>query len=285
MANTSYPQPMQKSAQAYINAGITYNGVGGQLLATGFVGSTQSLGAYQAGGYVYASIPTGQTTTLSWSAPSSTTFGSTWYAEIYVPTKTLSTTVAATISVLTTDAVATSGSTAINVSSTAGIVSGLIVSGVGIPNATTVSSVGFNQITLSNAINRDLFKGTSFTFTPTNSTWPAGTTALPLTSVANIVTLSGSGTNATCTGLAASTYVTAVSNNVVTLSAATTGSIAAGTAFTSTPAITWSGVSWHNNVTPTQTIGGRSIYLFTAPGDGSIIYGRQIMANLAGAGL
>jgi hypothetical protein len=285
MGLTTYPQPFQKSAQAYINAGITYNGVGGQLLATGFVGSTQSLGTYQTGGYVYASIPTGQTTTLSWSAPSSTTYGSTWYAEIYVPTLTVSTTVASTISVLTTDAVTASGSTVINVSSTAGIVSGLIVSGVGIPNATTVSSVGFNQITLSNAINRDLFKGTSFTFTPTNSTWPIGVTALPLTSVANIVTLSGSGTNATCTGLAASTYVTSVSNNVVTLSAATTGSIASGTAFTSTPAITWSGVSWHNNVTPTQAIGGRSIYLFTAPGDGSLIYGRQIMANLAGAGL
>ena len=285
MGLTSYPQPMQKSAQAYINAGITYNGVGGQLLATGFIGATQSLGSYQAGGYVYASIPTGQTTTLSWSAPSSTTYGSTWYAEIYVPTTTVSTTVAGSISVLTTDALVVSGSTVINVSSTAGLTSGLIVSGVGISNATTVSSVGFNQVTLSSAITRDLFKGTSFTFTPTNSTWPSGSTALPLTSVSNIVTLSGSGTNATCTGLAASTYVTSVSNSVVTLSAATSSSIAAGTSFTSTPNISWSGVSWHNNTTPTQAIGGRSIYLFTAPGDGSIIYGRQIMANLAGAGL
>jgi len=285
MGLTTYPQPFQKSAQAYINAGITYNGASGQLLATGFIGSTQSLGSYQAGGYVYASIPTGQTTTLSWSAPSSTAYGSTWYAEIYVPTLAVSTTVAAAISALTTDTLAASGSTVINISSAVGITTGLIVTGPGIAAATTVSAVGVNQVTLSNAITRDVFKGTAFTFTPTNATWPSGATALPLTNAANIVTVAGSGTNATCTGLAASTYVTSVSNSVVTLSAATTGSIAAGTAFTSTPAITWSGISWHNNVTPTQAIGGRSIYLFTAPGDGSLIYGRQIMANLAGAGL
>jgi hypothetical protein len=38
-------------------------------------------------------------------------------------------------------------------------------------------------------------------------------------------------------------------------------------------------------VIPTQAIGGRSIYMFTSPGDGSTIYGRQIMANLAGSGI
>lgn len=292
MANTSYPQPMQKSAQAYINAGITF--AAPQYNYTSYYGgaaSTQTLTSpAQNGGYLYAMVPTGQTTTLSWLLPSNTNYAFTWYAEIYAPTLTVSTTVAASITVLTTDAIATSGNTAINISNTAGLTSGLLVAGVGIPNATTISSVGFNQVILSSAITRDLFNGTSLTFTPTNSTWPSGSTALPLASTANIVIPRlptgplQPGTNLTCTGFTAGTYVSSVVGNVVTLSAGTASSIASGTAVTSSPNISWSGISWHNNTIPTQPIGGRSIYMFTSPGDGATIYGRQLMANLAGNG-
>jgi hypothetical protein len=281
MGLTSYPQPVQKSTQAYINAGTTYTGQ--YSVNSSPVGSSITL-SNPASGYGYYSIPTSITTTLSWGTQLNQTYGSTWYAEIYVPTLTVSTTVATSVTA-TVNATVNSGATTFTVANATGIASGLVVTGPGIANATTVSSVVGTTVTINNATTVTLFPGAQLNFTPSGTTWPIGTTALPLTSTSNIVTAATYGTQPTCTGLATNSYVTSTGNNAVALSAATTGTVTIGATFTATPSITWTGVLWHNNVVPTQALGARSLYEFFSPDNGTTIYGRQIMANLAGAGL
>jgi len=283
MGFTSYPQPLQKSAQAYINAGITYNSANQYQFYTSPIGSSISMYTGASSGYGYTAVPTGQTTSLNLTVPTSASYGSTWFLEVYVPSVTLNTTVAQAITTTTTDSPSTgSGSNVISIANTNGIVTGMLVSGSGIAAGTTVTSnASGGTVQISANTVSPIFRGTTLTFTTPGGTWPAGTQYLPLAITPNLYP----GQGVTCTGLATNTYAFNSTGNLVYLSAPTGSSIAAGTAFTSTPAITWSGVSWHNNVTPTQAIGGRSIYMFTTSGDGSTIYGRQIMANLAGSGL
>ena len=49
----------------------------------------------------------------------------------------------------------------------------------------------------------------------------------------------------------------------------------------STYTVAWTGITWAGTA-PTQTTNGRSIYQFFSPDGGTTIYGKQLVASLAG---
>jgi hypothetical protein len=173
----------------------------------------------------------------------------------------------------------TLGSSNLFLTNSTGIVTGMTVSGPGIAQTTTVTSVTGNLVVISNPVTSPLSTGAQVQFSYSAGTWASGASYLPLTSVAGLVV----GSPLSGTGFQTGTTVTSLNGNVVGLSLPTNSAIASGTAVTSTPSLTWSSVLWHNNVTPTQASNGRSIYEFYTPDAGTTIYGRQIMATLAGA--
>jgi hypothetical protein len=173
----------------------------------------------------------------------------------------------------------TVGSSNLILTNSTGIVTGMTVAGPGIAQATTVTSITGNLVVISNPVTSPLSNGTTVQFSYSGGAWASGASYLPLVSVAGLTV----GSPLVGTGLQANTTVTSVNGNVVGLSLATSAPISGGTAITSVPSLTWSGILWHNNVTPTQASNGRSIYEFYTPDAGTTIYGRQIMANLAGA--
>ena len=174
------------------------------------------------------------------------------------------------------------GSSNVVLTNATGIVSGMNVAGVGIAQATTVTSVTGNLVVLSNPVTSALLVGSTLSFNySVSSSWVSGANYLPLASVAGLAV----GSPLLVTGLQTGTTVTSINGNVVGLSLPTNAPIAPATAVSSITTLTWSGILWHNNVTPTQASSGRSIYEFYTPDAGTTIYGRQIMANLAGPSL
>lgn len=285
MGITLHPQELSKSNQAYINAGITFNG--------GYNGTTTGIGAVSVTpptavvsgstgpgtGYLFYYAQR-STQAINFSNAFNASYGNVFYAEVSNPFSTVSTTASTGITITTTQDTA-SGSTAIQVSTAlSSVVSGaLLVSGPGIANATTVSSISGTTLNISAATTSIIPNGTTITLTPSGGSWPTGSSFIGLSSVANLKV----GAILTHASIPTNTYVTAIAGNAVQLSAVTTGAIAPAAAVTSTPAITFANVLWHNNAAPTQASNGRSVYLFYTPDNGTTLYGRQIMANLAGA--
>jgi hypothetical protein len=173
----------------------------------------------------------------------------------------------------------TAGSSNLILTNSTGIVTGMTVAGPGIAQATTVTSITGNLVVISNPVTSPLSNGATVQFIYSGGTWASGASYLPLVSVAGLVV----GSPLVGTGIQGNTTVTSINGNIVGLSLATSATISGGTTVTSSPSLTWSGILWHNNVTPTQASNGRSIYEFYTPDVGTTIYGRQIMANLAGA--
>jgi hypothetical protein len=108
----------------------------------------------------------------------------------------------------------------------------------------------------------------------------SGTTSLAAP-LANSTTTSGQGTGYQKISLSASATVTWNTSSLVSKY----GHIWYLEVYTPTGStLSWGGsILWHNNLVPTQATNGRSIYEFYSPDAGTTIYGRQIMANLAGA--
>lgn len=171
------------------------------------------------------------------------------------------------------------GSSNLILANATGIVSGMTVSGPGIPNATTVTSVTGNLVIISNPVTAAILTGTQVNFSYSSGSWASGSSYLPLVSVSGLAV----GSPLSGTGIQTGTTVSSISGNIVGLSLPTNALIPGGTAITSTPTLSWGGtILWHNNVVPTQTSNGRSLYEFYTPDAGTTIYGRQLMANLAG---
>jgi len=283
MALTAYPQQVQESPQLYINAGITYAG----QAATSTLGSTTytwtaplsntTSSSAQGTGYQKL-ILNSSSCAITWSTSSlATQWGHVWFAEVANPYSAVSLTTTSSFST-TTVGVTAIGSTTVVVSNAAGIANGQVVTGTFVGNPTTVQSVSGNTVTLSAATTSIANTATNVTFGQTNQTLPVGSNYIFVASTAGLAV----GAILSNASLAANTYVTAINGSVVSLSAVTTGTIAAGATVSSTPSITWSGVTWHNNSAPTQANNGRSLYQFYTPDNGTTIYGRQMMASLTG---
>ena len=300
-----YPQEMQKSNQLYINAGTTYSGAlvnltgGSQTLTPAVQNTVGSSGV----GTGYQKLSLQATTSVTWSTTAlSNKYGHIWYAEVYAPYGSYSTTAAVAVTT-TLLASAQPGTTQITIPYIPSVAVGQVVGGPGeayasglYGAATTVAQISVSgntmAVTLNNAIpniaqgtgvsGSVIPAGTQVTFTSATAggIW-AASNYIPVTSTTGLVV----GSPITGTNIPASTTITSIVSgaNVIGISSTTSGTITPGTTFSYAPSLTWNSINWHNNVAPTQLYPGRAIYEFYTPDAGTTIYGRQVMANLAGA--
>ncbi len=129
------------------------------------------------------------------------------------------------------------GSRTITVSSATGLAIGQSISGTGIASGTTIAGISGTTVTLSKGLTSGLSNTTVSTF---------GSTSVTVSS-SSFVSL---GASVSGTGIAAGTYVTAISGTTVFLSAPTTAYVPNGTSLT---------IGAVSNVATTQTFNGTTV--------------------------